>query len=60
MVKDPVCGKQVNEETTEFNSEHLGNRYYFCTEKCKNTFDSSPFMYSVPGVRGVRRRGCCG
>ncbi len=60
MAKDPVCGKQVNELTAEFTSEHLGYRYYFCQEKCKDKFDSSPFMYTTRRITPVRRGGCCG
>ncbi|MHA2263456.1 MAG: YHS domain-containing protein [Candidatus Thorarchaeota archaeon] len=57
---DPVCRKQVNEQAVDFTSEHLGNRYYFCTEKCKNKFDSSPYFYAARRADGVRRGGCCG
>ena len=37
MVKDPVCGLHVPEERAVI-SEHDGQRYYFCSEKCRNDF----------------------
>lgn len=42
MVKDPVCGMTVNEETAKWKSEYEGNTYYFCNERCKTAFDKSP------------------
>ncbi len=37
MVRDPICGDPVDEET-EFKAEVRGRTYSFCSEYCKNTF----------------------
>jgi Cu+-exporting ATPase len=35
----------VDETTTEFKSEHAGENFYFCSQECKDTFDSQPKSY---------------
>ena len=45
MVKDPVCNMDVDETTTKFISEYAGQTFYFCSEECKETFDSRPQNY---------------
>jgi Cu+-exporting ATPase len=30
MVKDPVCGMNVDEKTANLKSEYMGKAYYFC------------------------------
>jgi Cu2+-exporting ATPase len=37
MIKDPVCGMQVDKEKA-VKLEKGGKTYYFCSEHCKNTF----------------------
>ncbi len=41
MVKDPVCGMDVDPKTTE-KSDYKGQTYYFCSKGCKATFDKNP------------------
>ena len=43
MVKDPVCGMEVDEQTAPFHThwEHAGT-FYFCSEHCKKVFDKGP------------------
>jgi YHS domain-containing protein len=45
MVKDPVCGMDVNEETAAGKSEYKGKTYYFCAPGCKAAFDKDPEKY---------------
>jgi len=45
-VKDPACGMDVNPETSEFQSEHLGEAFYFCSGHCKTKFDANPEQYA--------------
>jgi YHS domain-containing protein len=45
MVKDPVCGMQVDDKTAKFQSNHQGKTYFFCSEDCKRKFDQSPQQY---------------
>ncbi|MFB0543280.1 MAG: YHS domain-containing protein [Candidatus Bathyarchaeia archaeon] len=42
MVKDPVCGMEVDEKTAKFKSEYKGKTYYFCAAMCKQRFDQNP------------------
>ena len=44
MAKDPICGMQVS-ESTSFTSDHMGQKFYFCSQNCKNTFDKDPMKY---------------
>lgn len=46
MVRDPVCGMDVDERTARFKSEYMGKTYYFCCRSCKETFDKNPAKYA--------------
>jgi len=45
MVKDPVCGMDVDPKTTAYQSEYKGQMYYFCSAGCKKDFDRDPEKY---------------
>jgi YHS domain-containing protein len=45
MVKDPVCGMNVEQKTARFKSEYKGKTFYFCNQACKATFDKNPTKY---------------
>lgn len=32
-------------ESTSFTSDHMGQKFYFCSQNCKNTFDKDPMKY---------------
>lgn len=53
MARDPVCGIEVNEDTTTYKSEYEGSTYYFCCGGCKAKFDRDPEKY-VNGEIHVR------
>ncbi len=42
MVKDPVCGMQVDEKKATATSVYKGITYHFCGAGCKATFDKHP------------------
>lgn len=46
MVKDPVCGMQVEERQAAAKTEHQGRTFQFCSEDCKRQFDSNPERYA--------------
>ena len=46
MTKDPVCGMQVDEKKAPASSTYQGERYVFCGQKCKESFDKSPESYA--------------
>ena len=45
MVKDPVCGMNVDPQSTAGKSEYQGQMYYFCCPGCKASFDKDPGKY---------------
>ena len=46
MVKDPVCGMTIDENTAAGKSEYNGQTYYFCAPICKTRFDQDPARYA--------------
>ncbi|MCK5328040.1 MAG: heavy metal translocating P-type ATPase [Candidatus Latescibacteria bacterium] len=42
MVRDPVCGMEIEEKNAAATSVFEGKTYYFCAESCKEKFDASP------------------
>ncbi len=47
MLKDVVCGMQIDERTAAGKSEHRGKTYYFCSNGCKERFDRDPHKYAA-------------
>jgi len=45
MVKDTVCGMEVDEKTTAYKSIQANNVYYFCSATCQNEFNKNPQKY---------------
>ena len=39
MIKDLVCGRQVNKAQAAEKSEYQGRLYFFCALNCKQQFD---------------------
>jgi YHS domain-containing protein len=46
MARDPICGMTVEEKAAKWTSEYGGKRYYFCSERCKKTFDKDPKRFA--------------
>ena len=46
MVKDPICGMNVDEKTAKFKSTYEGKTYYFCNNACKVEFEKNPKKYA--------------
>ena len=45
MAIDPVCGMQVDKQTTVYRTEHNGETYYFCSRGCMLEFEETPDKY---------------
>ena len=45
MPVDPVCGMVVATEHASVCTDHRGKHYCFCSEECKEEFDTDPEMY---------------
>jgi YHS domain-containing protein len=56
MVKDPVCGMDVDPKTAAGKSEYQGQTYYFCSLGCKKDFDKEPQKYVKNKERGSEQR----
>jgi YHS domain-containing protein len=44
MVKDPVCGQDIEREAA-VTSSYEGELYYFCSEHCREEFEDNPDLY---------------
>ena len=53
--KDPVCGMDVDTETSTLSLEHDGKTYWFCGKGCLLEFRDDPDKYPT---RPTSRRGC--
>jgi YHS domain-containing protein len=45
---DPVCGMQVDTETSDLKLEHDGNTYWFCGRGCLLEFRDEPDRFLDP------------
>jgi P-type Cu+ transporter len=45
MIRDPVCGMEINPESAIADREHMGERFYFCCQSCVEAFDADPHRY---------------
>ena len=46
MTIDPVCGRQVDDNTATARADYEQNTYYFCSEECKERFQLYPESYT--------------
>lgn len=53
MVRDPVCGMELDPRRAAATAEHEGRLYYFCSEACRTKFRQQPavFIHKAPGMR---------
>ncbi len=53
MVKDPVCGMEIDEQEAYARREHGGQTFFFCSAKCEAAFATDPAKYAGerPGGR---------
>ena len=62
-VSDPVCKMKVDKKT-QYSYEYKGEKYYFCSENCMNSFKEAPEKYIAP-LRETNRqenilpKNCC-
>jgi Cu+-exporting ATPase len=45
LVKDVVCGMEIDPESAAATSVRNGVTYYFCAESCKQEFDADPAKF---------------
>ncbi|MGB4859092.1 MAG: YHS domain-containing protein, partial [Dokdonella sp.] len=44
-VTDPVCGMQVDSQSTAHHAEHDGKEFHFCSARCRERFQADPANY---------------
>lgn len=45
MAKDPVCGMEIDEYEAKYQAQYKGKAFYFCTERCRVSFEQDPERY---------------
>ena len=45
IVHDPVCGMKIESQSAFAQREHMGQKYYFCSQSCVGQFDADPHRY---------------
>ena len=45
MPRDPVCNMEVTEETAVATSHFEDQKFYFCSQSCKEQFEEDPELY---------------
>jgi putative ABC transport system ATP-binding protein len=50
-VRDPVCGMRVDVWTATITVEHEGQRYVFCSERCRERFAAEPGRYVAASLQ---------
>jgi YHS domain-containing protein len=53
MTKDPICGRQIDENTVISKTNYQGREYRFCSQDCKRKFDQHPDRYIQQQTRGA-------
>jgi P-type Cu+ transporter len=46
MAIDPVCGMEVDEQASSIQASHGGKTFHFCSQECKERFQSNPEQYA--------------
>lgn len=50
---DPVCGMNVDPETSKHHVELSGASYHFCSARCREKFEADPDLYLNPAAHGA-------
>ena len=50
-VIDPVCGMKVDPTTSKHRSDHGGQTFHFCSERCRGKFAADPLGYLKPAAQ---------
>lgn len=45
MVKDPVCGMELDSSQAAAQTMYEGQAYFFCSNECRQTFEEDPKKY---------------
>ena len=56
MVKDLVCGMQIDESKAKAKTVYKGKTYYFCSYMCMETFVDSPDKFIEKESRNKKEK----
>lgn len=60
VVKDPVCGMDIEAAAAAGRTSYKGQMYYFCGAACKEKFDLKPEQYLGKAAGAPKSgHGCC-
>lgn len=45
MARDPVCGMEIDEDRARHRYQYHGTSYYFCSERCRESFEQDSEKY---------------
>ncbi len=48
MIKDPVCGMEINADSAAAQETYQGITWYFCSKSCHGKFQEDPAQYALP------------
>ena len=54
MVKDPVCGMEIEQQDAAASREHMGRTFYFCSANCVAKFDADPHRYAQAALTAAQ------
>jgi len=57
MTIDPVCNMQVKQRSDTLYADFSGERYYFCSHKCREKFQTDPTIYFHPKSASLEQSG---
>jgi len=60
MVKDLVCGMEVDKKTVKHKTTYQGETYYFCAPGCTIAFEKDPTKYINDDSKKSNNSCCCG
>ena len=49
MVKDPICGMDIDPQAAFATRQHMGQTFYFCSQNCVDQFEADPHKYAMAG-----------
>ena len=53
-VIDPVCRMEIDPKKTNYKAVYRGRMYYFCSARCKRSFEGNPEYYIERGPEGMK------
>lgn len=59
MMKDPVCGMQLDETQAAVKTDYEGKTYFFCCAHCRRTFEADPQKYAALSPQAKAPGGGC-